>query len=314
MGQIGLFMKRVLLLLSLFLPSFVFGQILKERRVYYLDCSYSMKELKIWDKVRDNLKNAIDNVTDETSELIVIPFADNTQTNPILAPVSALATSEGKQKLKLMIDALPMNKSTMTYHYVPIEDFYKNRVNVERVTYMFLMTDGQDEDKAQRTVNELLPQWGEKFGDKNVYGFYVMLHGSAKNDKVERVINNQPHLWKVESADVNVNLIRLQNEVVFNVKNDKSFDLSYFGDLGANEFNLTFPVSSPFKIGNIEKVGNKLRVYVKVESELYLIPETEDLKVSVTMNTAGNFDFLVTDYVNVKCENKYERSLKVTMQ
>ena len=37
----------------------IHSQILKERRVYYLDCSYSMKEPNgIWDEVKENLKNA----------------------------------------------------------------------------------------------------------------------------------------------------------------------------------------------------------------------------------------------------------------
>lgn len=54
----------------------IHSQILKERRVYYLDCSYSMKQPNgIWDEVKENLKNAIEKVTDETTELVVVPFA-----------------------------------------------------------------------------------------------------------------------------------------------------------------------------------------------------------------------------------------------
>ena len=119
---------------------------IKERRVYYLDCSFSMKTNGLWDPVRDNLKKAIDNVQDETTELIVIPFADNCDYQPTLMPMQVLATPNGKNKLKAQIDALPMNKNTMTYHYVPLEDFYNKRVENSKVTYMFLMTDGQDED------------------------------------------------------------------------------------------------------------------------------------------------------------------------
>ena len=87
--------KRILLiLLTMILPLMVFGHELKERRVYYLDCSYSMvKPNALWDKVRDNLINAIQNVNDEKTELIVIPFAkDNTPfSNNKLSPISAMA-------------------------------------------------------------------------------------------------------------------------------------------------------------------------------------------------------------------------------
>ena len=69
----------------------------------------------------------------------------------------------------------------MTYHYIPLRDFYDNRVDDSRVTYMFLMTDGEDEDKQHTAMNQLLPQWGAKYGNKNVYGFYVMLHNQAAN-------------------------------------------------------------------------------------------------------------------------------------
>lgn len=75
----------------------IHSQILKERRVYYLDCSYSMKEPNgIWDEVKDNLKNAIEKVTDETTELVVVPFAFDKNRHASLPAFSSLATSKGK--------------------------------------------------------------------------------------------------------------------------------------------------------------------------------------------------------------------------
>ena len=59
-----------------------------------------MEQNGIWDVVRDNLINAIDNISDETTELIVIPFATNTSKSPVLHPISALATAKGKEMLK----------------------------------------------------------------------------------------------------------------------------------------------------------------------------------------------------------------------
>ena len=175
------------------------AQILKERRVYYLDCSYSMVQLKLWDKVRDNLKFAIDNINDETTEIIIIPFADNNFKNPVLKTMIANATEKGKNALKDRIASLPQpSTNTMTYHYIPLRDFYNCRVDDSRVTYMFLMTDGKDEDTNQIALNQLLPHWGTKYGNRNVYGFYVMLDKEARNPKIDKVCNNQEHLWKVE--------------------------------------------------------------------------------------------------------------------
>lgn len=307
-------MRRILVILifSTFAHC-VFSQVLKERRVYYLDCSYSMVTNGIWNSVRDNLKKAIDNVNDETTELLVIPFADNSLPNPTLKPISEFATAAGKNNLKSMIDDLPMNKNTMTYHYIPICDFYDNRVGNNRVTYMFLMTDGQDEDPRQRSLKQLLPQWGAKFGGKNVYGFYVMLDKKATNSAIDNVIKQQDHLWKVETADVNINLVRLQSTAIFNAKNDCYFNLPIYGDASGKSFIASFPTNCPYKVKKAEKKSNALRIWVDTPSGRNL-PVSMVIPLNVTMSGGGNFDFLVTEKVSVKCEFKPERSLKITVR
>lgn len=308
-------MKRLLSLLMLFTFFTVcaFAQILKERRVYYLDCSYSMETNGIWNSVRDNLKKAIDNVVDETTELIVIPFADNTSTNPTLKPMVQFATAAGKNKLKSQIDGLTLNKSTKTYHYIPLSDFYNNRVDNNRVTYMFLMTDGQDEDPKQIALKQLLPQWGAKYGNKNVYGFYVMLDKKATNPAIDNVVKSQDHLWKVETADVNINLVRLQSNAIFNAKNDKYFDLPIYGDASGKSFSASFPTTCPYKVKKTEKKSNTLRIWVEPQSGQKL-SVSSDYPLTVKMTGGGNFDFLVTEKVSVKCEFKPERSLKITVR
>lgn len=300
--------------MTLLISENILGQPIKERRVYYLDCSFSMELLGIWAKVRNNLECAIDNVNDETTELIVIPFAFDCSKNPQLNPIVSYATQEGKNMLKKRIDNLPMNKSTMTYHYVPMEDFYKNRIASDRVTYMFLMTDGQDEDKMNRFKNELLPQWGAKFKDKNVFGFYVMLDKAAKDIRVEKIIDSQPHLWKVETADVDINLIRLQNNAIFNVRNDKYIDLPIFGDTKGITLNASFQPSSPYRVTKVSQKGNNLRIYIDVPRNVASLPVSDSNILSLSVKGCGKFDFLVTDEVLVKCENKKERSLKISVR
>ena len=285
---------------------------LKERRVYYLDCSYSMKQNELWDTVRANLKKAIDGVKDESTELIVIPFADNASASPVLNPMIYQATNQGKKELKDKIDALPMNRNTMTYHYVPIEDFYKNRVAPGKITYMFLMTDGKDEDEARRTVNDLLPQWGDRYGNENVYGFYVMLHKDAKDDEISKVVDEQDHLWKVETADVNINLIRLQPPTEYNPTNDDYFYLAIDGNVADKEFKASFPSDCPYQVKKVEVVENDrfLKVWVTKPNT----KESATHNLNVTMNNGGKFDFLVTDNVDIKCEFKPERSLKISVR
>ena len=301
--------KRVTTILFLSVFSLLLSaQVLKERRVYYLDCSYSMKTNDLWDKVRNNLKNAIENVNDETTELYVIPFADNALPHPTLKVFREDATPSGKKSLINHIDNLPMNKNTMTYHYIPIEDFYANRVDNRKVTYMFLMTDGQDEDSRQKAMN-LLRQWGNRYANSNVYGFYVMLHDSAKNAVITQVANSQEHLWKVETADVNINLVRLQSNAIFNAKNDKYFDIPIYGKADKMGFNASFVGDCPYKVTKVEHKESALRIWVV--PKVTRLPLSVDCSLNVAMTGGGQFDFLVTSKITVKCENKPERSLKI---
>ena len=310
-------MRKLVLIIGLVmcLPIVLNAQVLKERRVYYLDCSYSMVKLGLWDKVRDNLVSAIDNINDETTEIVVIPFADNTLENPILKPMKEFATSSGKNKLKAQINALPEpTTKTMTYHYIPINDFNEKRVCEDRVTYMFLMTDGEDEDPLKRTQNKLLPQWGAKYGNKNVYGFYVMLHDQAQSPQIAEICNSQDHLWKVETADVNINLVRLQSSAIFNAKNDKYFDLSIAcGDVSGKSFSASFPADCPYKVKKTEMKSHSIRVWVESISGQRL-PVSSDYNLIVKMTGGGKFDFLVTEKIPVKCEFKPERSLKISVR
>ena len=290
------------------------SQVLKERRVYYLDCSYSMvKPNAIWDDVCDNLKNAIDNVHDETTELIVIPFAFDNQHHLSLDVYRELATPGGKSKLKNKISSITPTKSTMTYHSDALKDFYSNRVSLDRVTYMFFMTDGQNEEKPD-PMPGLIKQWGSRYSGKNVYGFYVMLDKDAYDNSIEGLIDQQPQLWRVRTADVNINLIRLQNNAVFNARNDKFFDLPVYGNIKGKKFSATVMGSSPYKVKKVQILENRLRFFLSYTGDIYSLPVSINTPLKISMQGGGDFDFLVTEVVNVKCESKPERSLKITVK
>ncbi len=307
-------MKRLFALLFLCGISIaIYAQVLKERRVYYLDCSFSMvTPNKIWDKVCDNLINAIDNVEDETTELIVIPFAFDNQHHNSLNAYKELATPQGKANLKNKIKSIKPNKSTMTYHSDALKDFYKNRIAPDKENYMFCMTDGQNEESPD-PMPGLLNQWGNRYNGKNVYGFYVMLHEAATNKNTESIIAKQPQLWKVKSADVNINLIRLQNHAVFNARNDKYFDLPIYGKADGKNFSAAINGAAPYSVSKVEKKGDRLRIYLS-HGDVHQLPASTNVPLRITMTGGGPYDFLVTETVNVKCESKPERSLKIIVR
>ena len=291
----------------------VYSQVLKERRVYYLDCSFSMvTPNKIWGKVCDNLINAIENVEDEATELIVVPFALDGQKNPSLTAYRELATPQGKANLKNKIYSIKPSKSSMTYHSVALKDFINKRIASDKVNYMFFMTDGQNQETPD-PMPGLLNQWGDRFNGKNVYGFYVMLHGAAANPTVERIIDKQPQIWKVNTADVNINLIRLQNHAVFNARNDKYFDLPIYGKADGKNFSASLIGTAPYSVSKVEKKGDRLRIYL-THGDVHQLSASLNVPLKISMTGGGPYDFLVTETVNVKCESKPERSLKITVR
>lgn len=305
-------MKNFLTVLVLFLfliPSK--AQVQKERRVYYLDCSYSMVTNKIWKPVCENLKKAIDNVSDETTELVVVLFALDSKGG--VKAFSEKATNAGKSALKSKIDGIEPSKSSMTYHSVPWDDFVKNRVAQDKVTYLFFMTDGLNEEKPDPMLAKI-GNWGAQYGDKNVYGFYVMLHGQAKSKTIEQIIDNQPHLWKVETADININLIRLDAKAIFNIRNEKYVDIPIFGNTAKLSFSCVITGNTDYKVTKTEKLDGKLRVHIKSTQAIASLPDKVNCKLSVVMSGADKYTFLLTDSVDLSCVNKKEYSLKVTVK
>lgn len=309
-------MKRIpIIILSLFLCIQLFAQRIQERRVYYLDCSYSMvKPNKIWEKVSDNLIKAIDNIEDEATELFVIPFAVDGQDHDILDAYIELATPEGKEKLKSKIRMIEPSTKSMTYHKNPINDFYNNhRIDDNRITYMFLMTDGQDEWADKSIFPNKLRQWESRYGSKNVYGFYVMLDKSAHNETVSDIIETTNHLWQVETADININLIRFDNNCRFNVRNDDYIDIPVSGQIKNIRFQLS--ANNPFYIvkKNYEQYDDFVRIYIEHPNyEESSLPQDEKVTICIKSDNLGKYDFLVTENITVLCHNKKVKGIRPT--
>lgn len=314
--------KISLLLAFLFVPWIAKSQILKERRVYYLDCSYSMEQNKIWDLVREELKLAIDCINDETTEILVCPYAFDMKSS--VKVYQDYATPAGIKNLKNIIDNLPMNVATKTYHEIPLRDFYNFRVADDRVTYMFLMTDGVSdhimEDHDDDPFPEELSHWYERFCGKQVYGFYVMLNSTAQKYKAALDVigskdkQRKHHLWAYESARVNINPIRLNYHAMLNVKNEDFFEIPIYGNCEGKTFDVQFPTESIIKIKKSYVKDGKLRVHIAIDGDIYLLSEEQTIPLKITMQGGGGFDFLVSEIVNVKCVRKPERTLKISIQ
>ena len=270
-----------------------------------MDATYSMiTPSKLWDPVRNDLERAINSIEDETTEIYVIAFGGNNGTE--LKEWHDLATETGKANVISGFQSFKPQTNTKTFLDKPIVDFYDNRVDPSKITYCFLMTDGRDENQNPSIFPNALKQWGQKYGDSNVFGFFVMLNKEAKDKNIESIIDTQTHLWKVETANVDINLIRLDNHAVFNVRNDNSIEIPISGKSSGLNFNASLPGNCGLKAVNCKVKDGKLIVKIDVTGDKTTMPTSSTHALSVSLSNPGQFDFLITDKVSVKCNNKRE--------
>lgn len=319
-------MKKTLICILLSIISLgIYSQEIKERKVYYLDCSQSMRGSKqhpeddIWEEVIDSLKAAIRDVVDEQTELYVIPFAfDDSYTHKCLDNYKmALATRTGKKALIDYIDNLPDPRTlkTKTYHKDPINDFLK-RIDPNKATYLFLMTDGRDEGKEDRLDNvfeNVVRDWNSITRNKEVYGIYVMLNSKYDDKQRHNLIDKTENFWQLNTANVNVNLIKLQKEVTLNIRNDDYIDIKLArGYVKNNTFNIKTPNDFPVHLIKPKKIDEQT-IRFNVDTTGVNIHKLDSLKsyvCSVSNSSVSEFDRLLTPSIIVKVINTYEKWIK----
>ena len=285
-----------------------------ERRVYYLDCSYSMVSNNLWDNVRTDLKKAINAIKDERTEIVVIPFAvDGNQSYTSLKAIEQKANKNGKDIISNYIDNLKPRKSSMTYHKLTLQDFYNNKrwKSADRLTYMFIMTDGKDEDRTKHFVQEL-KKWKNVCGT-NIYGFYVKLCPEAEYYEAENVIKNIDNFEVINSADINLNLIRIENSAIFNSRNDEYCEVKIkSGNIDRTKLKITSINSINYKYlkYDIDEKSKTIKIYINSNSPKQ---ETEKLILNIQYNTEDSLDVLITKKISVECKYIKEQTVKIKM-
>ncbi len=305
-NRISVFCKVSVLLMFGLQPLFGLAQTNIERRVYYLDVTYSMvKPNNLWDAVRENLVDAIRDVDDINTELVVVTFEKD-----IVDVWERKADDEGKAFLISKIESMPLpSRSTMTNLYAPWKDFVERQAKAGRINYMFFMTDGEHEVGGD--FLSLISKWT---GSTNpmTYGFYVMLSPSAHNDDVSQKINAQKRLWIVNTANMNMNLIRLAPQATWNVRTEDFFDVPvYFsGSEGRVLDDISVESTNPhLKIRSYDVTEQRMRVHVSTDINAATYPEESYMNLKIQYQGNNDKTVLMSENVRVKCLNKKESKL-----
>lgn len=176
-------MKRFICIfsvISLLVITDVIAQTKDLRQTYLWDVTLSMKGYNgspdIYDKVVDVMIKDIDNIDNERTEIVVIPFQDK-----VCEVWRADATASGKAKLKAKIKAYHNKTVTHTNISGPLEFVIKTVISGDKIDILKLMTDGKDNVDSNK-YNQILENWCTIAKEKDVYGYYILLTNAAKSD------------------------------------------------------------------------------------------------------------------------------------
>lgn len=289
-----------------------------ERRVFYVDCTYSMISLGIFDKVKEDVKNAIDAIDDERTEIVVVPFSDGKPIHALPDPAwKDFATYSGKLRLKKKIDGMTSDTHTMTNHYVALNDFFTNWDNDERTTFFYLITDGDNEEKIPE-FNSCLNHWTLRYLTRKVYGYYVMVAPETTvNQSVSEIINRQRHLWLVYGGLSKINQLRAFNHIEHHIQEEEFVDVPISGDYQGCILVSSLKEMSDYRIEKAPMTSDgHLQLYLRpaIGRDITSLPDTCTIHVQLSVANNTRNVSLIDDVIEITCINSLGKHFEAVPQ
>lgn len=215
-------MRKILLIILLtgLFVSQTIAQGKSQRRIYLWDVTLSMKGYKdrtpdIYDDVVDFLRNEINSLTDESTEIVVLPFQERILDNWV-----DRATKTGKNNIISKIKQYNNVTVTNTNIVQPIKTVQSQFIKNDRHNMLFLLTDGKQTGGNSELLT-LIRNWEQYAQINDTYAVYVMLTKEAFDQEVVNVIDETEHI-DVITEPGKVDFIDLQPAelVKFNIKDD----------------------------------------------------------------------------------------------
>lgn len=214
------------------------GNVKDIRQTYLWDVTLSMLGKapgapNIWEQVKEAIISDIQQISDDRTEIVVIPFQ-----HQALDEWREYATLAGKAALISKIKAykIPLHdfggkKTTMTCLYEPLQYVVDKVLSVDKVDILKLMTDGIS-DEHQAEYEELLSRWCQIAKEKDAFGFYIMLTNQAVEGRTVLEKINPCRFDAIDVADLggtDVSLLMLTppRNVAFNVREDYGKSLAF---------------------------------------------------------------------------------------
>ncbi|MDR2292617.1 MAG: hypothetical protein LBE11_03990 [Prevotellaceae bacterium] len=224
-------MKKIIFVIIavLFCYEAVRAQNKGERRIYLWDVSLSMKGKakqadgkptpNIYDDVVDALCKSVNNLINENTEIIVLPFYNGIDESGIIGPLNA--SEEGKNKITGKIRRYSNNKIDYTNICGAIASVMNHYLDHDKRNIVYLFTDGQQETSWNKPLPDVLREWRFKASDDD-YFLYVMLTQDAHNAEIIETLDAMPNGDVIEDPG-NYNIIDLEPAglITYNIEDDR---------------------------------------------------------------------------------------------
>lgn len=231
------------------------SKIMDEKRIYLIDLTRSMRgfngEKDIFDSVKHELGAAISEITDTTTEIVLIPFTDR----PLDIYTNTIRNKENILKYISNLDTRHGDTNILEAWNKGVEQLDSTCIN-----YMFMLTDGVHNcgvpiEDLYRTLNE----WHIKSVGKYEFAFYVLLSPAAKEQEICRIVENSRQMWLVPSMDIHTTFIIGKMNVDVNIKDKDTVMIhltctnpEIFND--GFKFHLSIPENKYYRIKNASDV------------------------------------------------------------
>lgn len=335
-------MKRIssILLLTFFtICIFAQGRAKDIRQTYLWDVTLSMKGFNgapdIYDKVVDVMVKDINSITNERTEIVVIPFQD-TQYCEVWRTV---ATPQGKKDIIQKIRSYDNKKRTDTNISAPLEYVTNEIFTSDKIDILKLMTDGDDNVNPQR-LNDILNAWCEIAKQKDAYGYYILLTEAANKSNISLQLKGICNFETVDVTDGNYTGIAeitqetpaFINGIPINIRDEynkpKRLEfVQYMGDEAAVGFKIRFRTQpNPYlKVDEIAtlRADNSLEIHPQFlipQDSLSKILPTDHLYSDIILEYEPTEDMALGKYaftriVNNQCRilliNKPEKTVRI---
>ena len=317
------------------------GNVKDVRQTYLWDVTLSMQGKapgcpNIWEPVKEALIADIQQISDDRTEIVVIPFQ-----HIALDEWREPATAAGKANLIAKIKGykIPLHNfnghmTTMTCLYEPLKYVVDKVLSPDKVDILKLMTDGVP-DEHEKEYEQLLASWCEIAKAKDAYGFYIMLtsqaaEGKAVLEKINPCRFGVVDVSDMENTSVSTVLLTAQLSIAFNVREDYGQPLTLkYAHNGTGSIQPGYKVhiytyeNSYIQVDEVVELTESYTVTVKAQylmkqdEMIRTLPRDENEKVFLRSEPADGMDqypFAMTQLLEtptvVEMINKPEKTVK----